>query len=62
MVESFMRRSAIDGRSSEEIVPKEFFRSGAAYWALAIQMTMLSPTTSTQRLKTKGQRILSVLG
>jgi hypothetical protein len=62
MVDNFIRRSAIDGRSSEDIVPNEFFKSGAAYWALAIQMTMLSPTTSTQRLKTKGQRILSLLG
>lgn len=62
MVDSFIRRSEMEARSSEEILESELCSRGAAYCALANQMNMLRTATSEMRLRTKIHRMLSVRG
>ena len=61
-MESFIRRSRMEGRSREAILKRELWRSGAAYWAEASQINILRLDASARRFAINGQRMVDVRG
>ena len=57
MVDNFMSRSKMEGRSMVAICGTELRRTGAAYWAEASQTKMQRAKHSRRRLRAKGQRM-----
>lgn len=62
IVESFIKRSSMEGRSREAILKRELWRRGAAYWADASQINILRLKASARRFAMNGQRTVDVRG